>query len=53
MEKQIKQNVFGDVTLTWAEPMTLDQVSDLEELLAIWMRGIRRRAEAANSQPQT
>lgn len=50
----VKQNHFGDVTLVWREPMTLVEVADFEEFLEIWMRGVKRRAEAeAAKQPVT
>lgn len=37
---------FGNVTLTWTEPMTAEELADLEELVAIWLRGVKRRVEA-------
>lgn len=40
---ELKQNQFGNVTLTWTEPMTPDELSDLKELVTIWLRGIERR----------
>lgn len=43
---QVKQNHFGDVTVTWREPMTPAEVSDLESFLNLWVRGIKRRVEA-------
>lgn len=37
----------GDVRLSYPEPMPVWEVEFLEEFLRLWLRGVRRRAEAA------
>lgn len=48
---QVRQNQFGNVTLTWSEPMTAEELADLKELVAIWLRGIERRVETPMPEP--
>ena len=42
---KIKNNQFGDVSITWREPMSPVEVAELKEFIGIWLRGVERRAE--------
>ena len=38
-----RNNQFGDLSLTWREPMSRVEFDELKEFVAIWLRGIERR----------
>lgn len=38
---------FGDFAMTWKEPLSEDDVHDIEQLTDLAIRGIRRRLECA------
>ncbi len=35
----------GAVSLSWNEPLTSAELDELEQFIAIWLRGLRRRAD--------
>lgn len=37
-------NVIG-VTISWPDPLSLPELEDLRNFIAIWMRGVERRAK--------
>jgi len=38
---------LGHVCIVFPDPMPLAEFAELEELIALWLKGVRRRSEAA------
>lgn len=47
---KVRNNIFGNVSITWDEPMSVDEYDEIETFVALWLRGLKRRIEAADGE---
>lgn len=43
---------LNDLTISWREPLTLDDINDFERMTAFWIQTLRRRGERIARDPE-